>query len=50
MQEVKRVCYEMGRKTAARCNISNAASHLTLQKAGFLPCARLVVGEVTPPG
>ena len=49
VQEVKRVCYEMGKKPAARCDVSNVASRRTLQKAGFLPCARLMVGEVTPP-
>ncbi len=49
VQEVKRVCYEMGKKPAARCNVSNVASRRTLQKAGFLPCARLLVGEVTAP-
>ena len=48
VQEVKRVCYEMGKKPAARTSISNIASRRTLQKAGFLPCARLMVGEVTP--
>lgn len=49
VQEVKRVCYEAGRKPAARCNNPNdAVSRQTLQKAGFLPCGRLLVGEVDP--
>jgi GNAT superfamily N-acetyltransferase len=48
VQEVKRVCYEAGKKPAARCNPANAASRRTLQKAGFLPCGRLLVGEVAP--
>jgi len=46
VQEVKRVCYEAGRKPAARCNPDNIASRRTLQKAGLLPCGRLLVGQV----
>ena len=46
VQELKRVCYEAGKKPAARCNPDNVASRRTLQKAGFLPCGRLLMGEV----
>ena len=46
VQEVKRVCYEAGKKPAARCDPSNIASRRTLEKAGFLPCARVLVGSV----
>jgi hypothetical protein len=46
VQELKRVCYEAGKKPAARCDPDNIASRRTLQKAGFLPCGRLLVGEV----
>jgi hypothetical protein len=46
VQELKRIAYELGKLPAARCNISNAASRKTLQKAGMLPCCRLLVGEV----
>lgn len=46
VQELKRVCYEAGKKPAARCNPANIASRLTLQKAGFLPCGHLLIGEV----
>lgn len=46
VQELKRTCYEMGRIPAARCNASNVASRATLQKAGLLPCARLLTGEI----
>jgi GNAT superfamily N-acetyltransferase len=46
VQELKRVCYESGHVPAARCNVSNTASRATLQKAGMLPCARLLVGDV----
>ena len=44
IQELKRVCYEMGRIPAARCNVANAASRAALQKAGLLPCARMLNG------
>jgi GNAT superfamily N-acetyltransferase len=44
VQELKRVCYEMGSVPAARCDLSNIASRQTLQKAGFVPCGHLVRG------
>jgi GNAT superfamily N-acetyltransferase len=44
IQELKRVSYETGLVPAARCNVANAASRATLQKAGLLPCARLLSG------
>lgn len=47
VQELKRVCYEAGKKPSARCDPSNAASRRTLRKAGLLPCGRLLVGEVS---
>jgi GNAT superfamily N-acetyltransferase len=47
VQELKRICYEAGKKPAARCDPSNIASRRTLEKAGFLPCGRLLVGEVS---
>jgi GNAT superfamily N-acetyltransferase len=49
IQELKRACYELGRIPAARCNVSNVASRATLQKAGLLPCARILSG-VLPSG
>jgi GNAT superfamily N-acetyltransferase len=49
VQEVKRICYETGKKPAARCNPANIASRLTLQRAGLLPCARILVGDVASP-
>ena len=48
VQELKRVAYEMGRIPAARCNASNVASRATLQKAGMLPCARMLAGALAP--
>lgn len=47
IQELKRACYEMGRVPAARCNVSNAASRATLQKAGMFPCARVLTGVIS---
>lgn len=47
VQEIKRVCYEAGKKPSARCNPANHASRKTLQKAGFLPCGRLLAGTVS---
>lgn len=46
VQELKRICYEVGKQPAARCNPSNVASRRTLEKAGFLVCGRLLVGQV----
>ena len=47
IQELKRACYEMGRIPAARCNAVNEASRETLQKAGLLPCARMLTGVLS---
>ena len=47
VQELKRKCYEMGRIPAARCNVANVASRATLQKAGFLPCGRILRGVIS---
>jgi GNAT superfamily N-acetyltransferase len=46
VQELKRTAYETGKIPAARCNATNAASRATLQKAGMLPCARVLVGMI----
>ncbi len=46
VQELKRVCYEAGKKPAARCNPANVGSRRTLEKAGLLPCGRLLAGKV----
>ena len=47
VQELKRVCYEGGSVPAARCNVDNAASRATLQKAGFVPCGNIVFGTLS---
>ena len=46
VQELKRICYQSGKKPTARCDATNMASRLTLQKAGLLPCGRFLVGNV----
>jgi GNAT superfamily N-acetyltransferase len=46
VQELKRICYEQGSVPAARCNVNNTASQLTLQKAGFVPCGNIVTGTL----
>lgn len=46
VQELKRICYEASVIPAARCNQDNAGSRLTLQRAGLLPCARIVRGRL----
>ena len=45
VQELKRICYEMGKTPAARCNVSNVASRRTMEKAGLLPCGRILLGD-----
>jgi GNAT superfamily N-acetyltransferase len=44
VQELKRICYELGSVPCARCNPDNIASRKTLQKAGFVPCAHILTG------
>ncbi|MFN0149539.1 MAG: GNAT family N-acetyltransferase [bacterium] len=46
VQELKRICYEMERVPAARCRATNVASRRALERAGMLPCARIVRGRV----
>jgi GNAT superfamily N-acetyltransferase len=46
VQELKRICYEMGAIPCARCTPSNAASRRTLQKAGFVPSAHILFGSI----
>jgi GNAT superfamily N-acetyltransferase len=47
VQELKKVCYELGSVPCARCNTSNIASRKTLQKAGFIPCAHILSGSAS---
>lgn len=45
VQELKRECYEMGAIPAARCSPDNTASFRTLQSAGFVPFAHILIGS-----
>lgn len=44
VQELKRICCELGAIPAARCDPTNTASQRTLQRAGFLPNAHVMIG------
>ena len=46
VQELKAVCRAGGSVPAARCNVNNIPSRRTLQKAGFVPCGALIVGDL----
>ncbi|MFC5865314.1 GNAT family N-acetyltransferase [Acidicapsa dinghuensis] len=45
VQELKRACYEMGAVPGARCSPQNVASFRTLQRAGFVPFAHILIGS-----
>ncbi len=45
VQEIKRACYENGKKPAARCDPDNIASRKTLECAGFRVCGSMLVGQ-----
>lgn len=46
IQELKKACYEAGCQPAARCNTRNVVSRKMMEKAGLLPCARILSGVV----
>jgi RimJ/RimL family protein N-acetyltransferase len=46
VQELKRLCQELGGIAAARCDPTNTASQRTLQRAGFLPHAHILIGSL----
>ena len=46
VQELKAVCRKGGSVPAARCNVDNVPSRRTLQRAGFVPCGALIVGDL----
>jgi len=46
VQELKKEAYHIGRVPAARCNVKNHISKLTLMKAGFKTCGFLLLGAV----
>ena len=45
VQELKRECYALGGIPAARCDPTNTASQRTLQRAGFIPYAHILIGS-----
>ncbi len=47
VQELKRVCYELGAIPCARCNPTNIPSRRTLQRAGFVPFAHIINGSIS---
>jgi len=46
VQELKRICYENGKKPGARCNPTNVASRRTLERAGFHAVGHMLAGKV----
>ncbi len=46
VQELKRIAYEMGGIPAARCAPDNIASRKTLQKAGLVPSAHILLAKI----
>ena len=48
VQELKRLCRELGGVPGARCDPTNTASRRTLQRAGFVPCAHILTGAFLP--
>lgn len=46
VQQLKAACRAAGKTPAARCNVENSASRRTLQKAGFVPCGNIIVGDL----
>ena len=46
VQELKRICYELGAVPGARCSTTNEPSRRTLQRAGFVPFAHILFGSL----
>jgi GNAT superfamily N-acetyltransferase len=46
VQELKRRAYDLGHIPAARCNADNEPSRRTLERAGMLPCGRILRGTI----
>jgi len=46
VQELKRACYELGAVPCARCSPDNVPSRRTLQRAGFVPFAHMLIGVI----
>ena len=48
VQELKREAYKLGAIPCARCSPNNVPSRKTLQRAGFIPFAHILVGSLRP--
>lgn len=48
LQEIKKASYKAGRQTAARCNVDNKVSKMTLLKAGLRVCGYSLTGHIKP--
>jgi GNAT superfamily N-acetyltransferase len=48
VQELKRLCRELGGVPGARCDPTNVASRRTLQGAGYVPYAHILIGAFHP--
>lgn len=48
VQQLKRECYKLGAIPCARCSPANIASRRTLQRAGFVPFAHILIGSIVP--
>lgn len=46
VQELKRICFRMGKVPAARCGADNVASRGALERAGMDPCGRILQGRI----
>jgi GNAT superfamily N-acetyltransferase len=46
VQELKRICRKAGKIPGARCRADNQSSRRALERAGMLPCARIVRGRI----
>lgn len=46
VQELKRICREMGCIPAARCDADNIGSRRTLERAGMVVCGRILSGRL----
>ena len=49
VQELKRLCYELGAIPSARCSTTNEPSRRTLQRAGLVPFAHILFGSLGRP-
>ncbi len=46
IQELRKACYDQGKRPAARCDVDNIPSRRTLERGGLLACGHLLVGRI----